>query len=199
MKLGNRLPRRAERVDTAVNSMVNGTIGGDSKVGMPVAELQRVPLVADSSAIAEGTFRHTDRSGSGFLFGGTVTESYGGITVIMSHGATNFSPHGVILFPAGLVLLGDLSYEMTVSPTTSPAAGGVSAQVVEITSNVFVGVGPNHSLIGAVPGSTVLSGVIDFGSYPFTIPADSRLNLVFSGQSGPRGVVDSHWEVEVDI
>lgn len=45
MKLGSRLPGVDERDDTAIGSMMLGTIGGHSKIGMPVVELHRGPLV----------------------------------------------------------------------------------------------------------------------------------------------------------
>src|SRR5688572_18384871 len=39
--------------------MVNGTIGGDSKIGMPIHEVIRVPLVAESSVMWD-TMAHSD-------------------------------------------------------------------------------------------------------------------------------------------
>jgi hypothetical protein len=47
VKLGNRLPDPAERRRTAIGSMVNGTIGGDSKIGMPVVDIQRPPITTE--------------------------------------------------------------------------------------------------------------------------------------------------------
>lgn len=47
MKLGHRLPSTEERQRTAIGSMVNGTIAGASKIGMPVVEVQRIPIPAE--------------------------------------------------------------------------------------------------------------------------------------------------------
>lgn len=44
MKAGKRLPQLAERRARAIDSMANGTIGGHSHIGMPVAEAIRNPL-----------------------------------------------------------------------------------------------------------------------------------------------------------
>lgn len=49
MKAGSRLPAWLERSDTAIGSMLDGTIGGDSKIGMPVVEVRRVPLPAETA------------------------------------------------------------------------------------------------------------------------------------------------------
>jgi hypothetical protein len=147
--------------------------------------------------IAEGTFRHANRSGGGLIFGETVDVSYGGITTITSYpGAGSFSPN-VIMFPAGLVVAGDLTYEMTLSPTTSPTTGVMWVQAVEILTNINVADGPDHFLSGTTPGVTVFSGSVVFGTYPYTFAVDTRINLVVSALGGSRGVVDSHWEVEV--
>lgn len=56
MKLGRRHARHEERLDTAIGSMVNGTIGGQSKRGMPVVEVRRMPLVAAPPSIPCLTF-----------------------------------------------------------------------------------------------------------------------------------------------
>lgn len=47
MKLGQRQYAVGERTRTAIGSMVNGTIGGASKIGMPIVQTVRAPLVAD--------------------------------------------------------------------------------------------------------------------------------------------------------
>lgn len=44
--VGKRIAGPEERLRTAIGSMVNGTIGGDSKIGMPIVETVRVPLVS---------------------------------------------------------------------------------------------------------------------------------------------------------
>lgn len=46
MKLGKRIPGTDERRRTLIDSMVNGTIGGDSKIGMPIVDVQERPAGA---------------------------------------------------------------------------------------------------------------------------------------------------------
>jgi hypothetical protein len=52
MKFGQRQYQRDELTRTALGSMVNGTIGGHSKRGMPVVETRRMPLVAEPAGPA---------------------------------------------------------------------------------------------------------------------------------------------------
>lgn len=49
MKAGTRLPSLDERRRIAIDSMVNGTIGGHSKIGMPVEQLIRIPVPPEDS------------------------------------------------------------------------------------------------------------------------------------------------------
>ena len=57
MKAGSRLYGTDEREDTAIGSMMLGTIGGNSKIGMPVEVVRRAPLVPSGAwlAYADGT------------------------------------------------------------------------------------------------------------------------------------------------
>lgn len=43
MKAGTRIPSADDRERVAIESMVNGTIGGESKIGMPIDEVLQRP------------------------------------------------------------------------------------------------------------------------------------------------------------
>ena len=188
-----------ERVWRAQRKMIPGTFGGRSRAATPQhLNPKRVEPTTEEPAIAEGTFGETDRTGGGDISGGTIDVTYGGSTTVTSYpGVGSFTPH-VILFPAGFVILSDLTYEMTLSPTTTVAGGGyMRIEFIRIATNIQQAVGPDHFLSGTTPGSTVFTGSVVFGAYPFTVPVDCRLNIDVAG-SGPKGVINTHWEVEVE-
>jgi hypothetical protein len=195
MKLGRRIPTETERVRTAIDSMVNGTISGHSKLGMPLHERLTIPIPPEEpeTATAEGTFEE-GVSSAVVRNGGTVDVSEGGI-IIASGGSVT---HG-IRFPTGLTLTtGVIDYEMRLAAGSNVSGGGYFAvALVEQGTNIGLANGPDHFLAATTPGVTTFSGQVTV-SAGYTFTSNHWLQIAY-GIVNPVGIDQSHWEVEVDV
>lgn len=67
VKLGSRIPRVEERRDTVISSMLPGTIGGDSALGMPIVETRRSALGTPAVGPLILTTAGDSGSGNGYV------------------------------------------------------------------------------------------------------------------------------------
>lgn len=180
MKFGHRLYGIDERRRTAIGSMVNGTIGGHSKIGMPVVETRRMPLVSQDP----GVYRATATSQTG------VTPEAGLELLELPTDTTDTTGGVVTRYSIGKFELHELgTYLVELSISESTSIGGVAG--VHVTSNPALDPGdPGTTFVADTggfyfgTGPDVRNGIIEVSSLPLYVMAGITLGDPLGPTSG---------------
>lgn len=205
MKAGSRQYGIDERRRTAIGSMVNGTIGGHSKIGMPIVDVRRVPLVApeETSATVVGLWlagsRAIPSAPGGYSLIGSEAGAMLTLAVYVGSGDATFTTAGGTTISGGVAaraaLDGNVSYgadsaQSTTNPLTLPLPGGSAGNGVV---TCILHANPEYAAVDAFdPGDY---GSIFIGSQ--TGPFSEKLDLSVCPR-GAESSVDINFQADTE-